>query len=223
MKETLTVTLCGHEVPVTLTRKKMTSIVVRVRRGKLEASCGPWAATADVLKLIRANEQRLWQRVSAYTPYVDARDGGHVMIFGERYEIRVRDLKKKMCRIHNHTVYVYDKNIEKTLEAFLKQTLLDYVTRRIDDYVSDDADLIRPQKVDVRFYKSRWGACYYKDSRVSFNLSLVYMPYDEIDSVVVHELCHFLEPSHNACFYREVKRRMPDYDIIHKRLKEKDV
>ena len=36
-------------------------------------------------------------------------------------------------------------------------------------------------------------------------------PPEVLDSVVVHELCHLLEPNHSKRFYAEVLRVLPDY------------
>ena len=45
-------------------------------------------------------------------------------------------------------------------------------------------------------------------------------PPEVLDSVVVHELCHRLQPNHSAKFYAEVYRVFPDYDRCDRWLKE---
>jgi predicted metal-dependent hydrolase len=41
--------------------------------------------------------------------------------------------------------------------------------------------------------------------------------------VIVHELTHFLVPNHSSDFYKEMEKRLKDYKIRQKRLKEKHV
>ena len=56
--------------------------------------------------------------------------------------------------------------------------------------------------------------------KVSFNLALVHLDKSLIDYVIIHELCHFIQPNHSKSFYQEVGKRLPDYKIREKKLKE---
>jgi hypothetical protein len=46
---------------------------------------------------------------------------------------------------------------------------------------------------------------------VSLNWRLVQAPLAFLDYVVVHELCHLLEPNHSPRFWAAVERVLPDY------------
>ena len=74
-------------------------------------------------------------------------------------------------------------------------------------------------RITIRFQKSRWGSCS-ANGNLSFNGLLLDAPPDVLDSVVVHELCHRIEMSHSARFYRELLRVLPDYRARHRWLKE---
>ncbi|WRK55759.1 M48 family metallopeptidase [Coprobacillaceae bacterium CR2/5/TPMF4] len=37
-------------------------------------------------------------------------------------------------------------------------------------------------------------------------MALVHLNYELIDYVIVHELCHFLQPNHSKQFYQEIKK-----------------
>ncbi len=75
----------------------------------------------------------------------------------------------------------------------------------------------------LRNTKEDGGSCYYKEGKVSFNLSLIHLDKELIDYVIVHELTHFLQANHSTLFYQEIAKRMPDYKERLKRLKEKHV
>ena len=47
---------------------------------------------------------------------------------------------------------------------------------------------------------SRWGVCNVKNKSICFSAYLLLLPEWCVEHVVVHELCHLLEPSHNARF-----------------------
>ena len=75
--------------------------------------------------------------------------------------------------------------------------------------------------IQIKNYKGRWGSCFYKENKVTFNSSLIHLDKELIDYVIVHELAHFIEANHSSKFYKEIEKRMPDYKIRQKRLKEK--
>ncbi len=56
---------------------------------------------------------------------------------------------------------------------------------------------------------SRWGVCYPKRGRVGFSVYLLLLPEWCAEHVVVHELCHFLEPSHSARFHALMDHYFP--------------
>ncbi len=59
-------------------------------------------------------------------------------------------------------------------------------------------------RLSAVFYKrmiSRWGMCKVKERSICFSLYLLLLPEWCVEHVVVHELCHLLEPSHNARFH----------------------
>lgn len=62
----------------------------------------------------------------------------------------------------------------------------------------------------IRRAKSRWGSCS-KTSLLSFNYTLVALPDELIDYVVVHELCHLIEFNHSPKFWEQVSRQIPDW------------
>ena len=70
---------------------------------------------------------------------------------------------------------------------------------------------VSPSSFSIRKMRSRWGSCNYKTGRLHFSLDLISKPLPCIESVVVHELNHLLEPSHNPRFHALMARWLPDY------------
>ena len=67
-------------------------------------------------------------------------------------------------------------------------------------------------KPSVVYYKptiSRWGQCDVKNRSICFSAYLLLLPEWCVEHVVVHELCHLLEPSHNARFHALMDRFYP--------------
>jgi predicted metal-dependent hydrolase len=62
------------------------------------------------------------------------------------------------------------------------------------------------------YYKpniSRWGQCDVNDKSICFSIYLLLLPDWCVEHVVVHELCHLLEPSHNARFHALMDKYFP--------------
>lgn len=67
-----------------------------------------------------------------------------------------------------------------------------------------------PVRVFVRDLGFRWGSCG-RDGRLFLNWRLLQLPTRLVDYVVVHELCHLVEPSHKPAFWQTLERAQPDW------------
>jgi predicted metal-dependent hydrolase len=63
----------------------------------------------------------------------------------------------------------------------------------------------------VRKMKTKWGSCTPSLGTIRFNLELAKKPAECLEYVVVHELVHFLEPSHNKRFIAFMDSFMPKW------------
>lgn len=61
---------------------------------------------------------------------------------------------------------------------------------------------VRPFVVNYKPMISRWGICNVKDKTICFSAYLLLLPEWCVEHVVVHELCHLIEPSHNEHFHQ---------------------
>ena len=77
---------------------------------------------------------------------------------------------------------------------------------------------VHPKTIAYRNMKSRWGSCQPETGRICFNIRLALYPPECLEYVVVHELCHFLEPNHGPGFHALMDRVMPDWPARKKKL-----
>jgi predicted metal-dependent hydrolase len=76
---------------------------------------------------------------------------------------------------------------------------------------------IRPRSIRwVSNQRRRWGSCTSTTGEIRISDRLRVVPGWVLDAVVVHELAHLIEPSHNTRFRRLVARcpRMEDADVF---------
>ncbi len=63
----------------------------------------------------------------------------------------------------------------------------------------------------IKRMKTKWGSCNPEARRIWLNLELVKKPVQCIEYIVVHELVHITEPTHNACFVEAMARHLPGW------------
>ena len=97
-----------------------------------------------------------------------------------------------------------------------RATLMGYLSARLGEVLWD---LVRSYalvlglpvpRVKWSRARSRWGYCNYR-GEIGFSWSLVFCSREVIAYVVVHELCHIRNMSHNKAFWQAVARVLPDY------------
>lgn len=75
----------------------------------------------------------------------------------------------------------------------------------------------------VRVMKTRWGSCTPKTGAIRINARLAAYPPECLEFVVAHELVHLLEPSHNARFHTLLDEFCPGNRGIARRLKQQPI
>src|SRR5713101_4676441 len=91
-------------------------------------------------------------------------------------------------------------------EAEARRAVRELVAMVIDDEAS--ALRVKPKRIQIRDQRSRWGSCS-TTGALSFNWRLVLAPFEVLDYVVVHELCHLRVPDHSQRFWDLVATRRP--------------
>ena len=77
------------------------------------------------------------------------------------------------------------------------------------------------RNITIREQKTRWGSCSIHSKKIRMNLQLAVKSEECVEYVLVHELCHLLEPSHNQRFYDLMSHFLPDWRERKQKLNEK--
>ncbi|EFI41448.1 MULTISPECIES: M48 family metallopeptidase [Peptoniphilus] len=155
-----------------------------------------------------------------------------IMNFIEKNKIQLEEmisLKRNMKYqndIGNKIIYLFGKRLdemlvenidtEEKLELLYKKELLKILPMIFEKY--NKLTGLMQREFKIRKMNARWGTCYPDRKLINLNLYLAKRPIDEIESVVLHELVHLKIANHSKKFYTEIKKYMPDYDEIHKKL-----
>ena len=65
----------------------------------------------------------------------------------------------------------------------------------------------------VRRMKTKWGSCNPRTGSILLNLDLAKKPRECLEYIVVHEMAHLLEPTHNARFVSLMDQFMPKWQF----------
>tara|TARA_B100000214_G_scaffold251465_1_gene184878 strand:+ start:400 stop:1110 length:711 start_codon:yes stop_codon:yes gene_type:complete len=106
------------------------------------------------------------------------------------------------------------------IKTYLEQWYIHEAYQKLEEKVMRYSKIIRvsPREIKVRNYKTRWGSCDNK-GRLTFNFHLIKAPHEIVDYVVIHELCHMIQPNHSKFFWNEVARFDPSFKNHKKWLK----
>lgn len=77
---------------------------------------------------------------------------------------------------------------------------------------------VKVSGISIKQMKTRWGSCNVKTHHINLNLALSDKKPECLEYVVVHEMCHILEASHNRVFWEYMTRFFPDWKRVKKEL-----
>lgn len=207
-------------------RKPIKTLNLRVRPdGSLYVSSPPFVSQKDVERFLQ--EHRLFIEKTAMRRHTLA-DGTSVYIFGKKMPLFIEAATDRhhAC-ITENGVYLYVREKDNRDERIglyrnlLRETaecVFPRVLARLYP-VAAPYGVPYPQ-MKLRRMRSRWGSCVPTKRLITLNTYLVIAPLSCTDQVVLHELCHFLEPNHSVGFYAYLNRMMPEWRRWREALKE---
>lgn len=72
----------------------------------------------------------------------------------------------------------------------------------------------------TKYMTTRWGTCNIEKKKIWINLQLVQKPMHCLEYVILHELIHFIERTHNSVFVAYMDQYMKDWRAVRKELND---
>ncbi|WP_418845678.1 M48 family metallopeptidase [Parafannyhessea umbonata] len=216
MPKTAQQTIRLGNIDVTVTRKRVSRVNLRVRRdGSVAVSAPARVPLAQVRAFVESRED--WVRSARAQALArqavraqSLRDGGTTRLLGKTLALSVeKDLPSGSAPHATRTAGTVvahvprddagPANVDLALQTLWRATLQEVLPPLFARYEGQMG--VRCTGVLLRIMTSRWGSCNVRTGRITLNLELACHPASSVESVVAHELCHLLEPSHNARFH----------------------
>jgi predicted metal-dependent hydrolase len=212
-------------ITIAVTYKRMKTITLRVRTPSADVVVSaPLRTPAAVLNgfiaqkipWIRSHQQRILARAATHTP--DLSDDGTVRVWGTRMPLTYTPGTRRNVRLHADAVILTHPAESGAAE---RQALVDVLYRRLvaaalPELVDRWSAVmqVHVNKTFVQKMKTRWGSCNYRAHHIRLNSELASYPPQCLEYVVIHELVHLLEASHNQRFYALMTQFYPDWKAI---------
>lgn len=98
-------------------------------------------------------------------------------------------------------------------QEITEQWYRDQVRRAVPELIERWSPIlgVRVARFSIQRMRTRWGSCTPKSASIRLNTDLAKKPRPCLEYIVVHEMTHLLEPTHNARFVALMDSHMPHW------------
>tara|TARA_R100001143_G_scaffold63592_2_gene73064 strand:+ start:270 stop:950 length:681 start_codon:yes stop_codon:yes gene_type:complete len=108
---------------------------------------------------------------------------------------------------------------EKVMREWYRKELKKRIPALIEKWESSLG--VKVKEWNVKKMKTRWGTCNTRAARIWLSLELAKKPIHFLDYVVLHEIAHLIERSHNARFKSILSEKMPNWKAVEQEMNHK--
>ena len=211
------------EVPITVTLKDVRNVHLSVHPPDGRVTLvAPVSTRLDVARAyaisklgwIRDRQQQFLNQVRETPRQFIGRESHY--LWGRRYLLSVvyKDIKPSVTLDHKRITIVVrpGSDASKRAEVFHqwhKSLLHEVVPPLIQKWQAKMG--VEVAEYFLQRMKTKWGSCNHQAKHIRLNTELVKKPKDLLEYVVVHELAHLLEPTHNDRFIAILDKHYPSW------------
>lgn len=213
---------------IELSRKRIKNLILKISPdGQIKVSA-PLRCSLETIHSFLHNKQawidsnlaRIKTRPIQTPPQLIS--GETVFYLGKAYELKISNLHPTTILDNTYLhLHLHNEAILETKHALLKnwykqemRALLPALIQKWEPIID-----VTVNEWGIRAMKTRWGSCNIIKKRIWLNLALIQYPMGCLESVLVHEMVHLLEASHNHRFYALMDQFMPEWPAYKKLLR----
>jgi predicted metal-dependent hydrolase len=214
-----------NDLVVELSQKKVKNLRLTVHppQGRVKLSAPLRMPMKTILSFIQAKREWIQQhqkKIQEKNPHPTLQylDQENHYLWGKNYLLKIVeqpqkppvDLQAESLQLKIRLNADYKKR-EAAMDAFYRQQIhhtAPFLIEKWEKIIGVTVSNFTTQKM-----KSRWGVCTPKKKQIKLNTELAKKPIECLEYVIVHELVHLLEPSHNHRFKGFMDKFLPSWRL----------
>ena len=198
-------------IDVIINKKNIKNIYFRIKEDlKLYVSCNCLCSDSYIEKLLLKNKNDILKMYNSMKDKINTNN-----------EIYYLGNKMNYIKSNNFLIdglNIYGPSIEY-INEYLEKTSIKVFLNRLNNLKIMFNDL--PDfKLRIRKMKTRWGVYNRANHTVTLNSELIKYDMQDLDYVIIHELCHIIHFDHSKDFWNLVSLYCSNYKQIRKDLRE---
>ena len=195
--------------------------------GRIQITMPPYAPLLAAKALIKTSRKQIRELVSqyreklSYTKNQQIGKSHHLLIQTTAKHSSVKIVGTQILAEINEAESVESATnqqlIRSKILAALRKEAKSYLPRRLSFLAEEHGFSFARSK--ITHSSSRWGSCS-SSGTISLNIGMMNLPFELIDYVIIHELCHTRHMNHSTKFWDEVSKFDPHYKIHRNELKK---
>jgi len=138
-------------------------------------------------------------------------NGESFLYLGSLYRLEIVEDQEVPLKLYQGYFHLRKKDLHRAnavFAEFYREKGLPKAIERINLYAKKLG--VTPQEVRILDLKNRWASAS-KKGNINLHWKCIMAPMKILDYIIVHELCHFIESTHNDAFWNLVDKLIPDY------------
>ena len=195
--------------------------------GRIQITMPPYAPLLAAKTLIKTSRKQIRELVSQYREKLSYTENQQI---GKSHHLLIQTAAKPSSVKIVGTQILAEINEAESVESAANQQLIrskilvvlrkeakSYLPRRLSFLAKEHGFSFARSK--ITHSSSRWGSCS-SSGTISLNIGMMNLPFELIDYVIIHELCHTRHMNHSTKFWNEVSKFDPHYKIHRNELKK---
>lgn len=144
-------------------------------------------------------------------------------IWGKRYLLSISEQSQKWSvelRHRRMILRVRPGTDENKRRSFIEEWYRSQIKQEARLLIAKWEELmkVKVSRFFVQHMKTKWGSCNYDSSSIRLNTDLAKKPKECLEYIIVHEMTHLLEPTHNTRFTALMEHFMPKWQFYRSQL-----
>ena len=195
--------------------------------GRIQITMPPYAPLLAAKALVKTSRKQIRELVSQYREKLSYTENQQI---GKSHHLLIQMTAKPSSVKIVGTQILAEINDAESVESATNQQLIrskilvalrkeakSYLPRRLSFLAKEHGFSFARSK--ITHSSSRWGSCS-SSGTISLNIGMMNLPFELIDYVIIHELCHTRHMNHSTKFWDEVYKFDPQYKMHRNELKK---